>query len=141
MAIANENPNMVYFLLNNGADVNQRCFGRVFYPDDQKDLIKYNINSDGIILPVKTNYSGYLYLGEYPLSYAAILNQTDCVRLLIANGASVNNQDTNGNTVLHMLIIHDNLVSLNKDESLILLAKLKLKIKLILENVEAVFRF
>ena len=52
---------------------------------------------------------GNAYLGEYPLSFAAVTNQPDCVRLLIAGGADPNKQDFNGNTVLHMLVINDNL--------------------------------
>ena len=52
---------------------------------------------------------GYSYFGEYALSFAAILNQEECVRLLIAKKADPNKQDSNGNTVLHMLVINDNL--------------------------------
>ncbi len=53
----------------------------------------------------------YTYWGEYPLGFAACLGQEECVRLLIAKGADPNIQDTNGNTVLHMLVVHDNKVS------------------------------
>lgn len=49
-----------------------------------------------------------VYFGEYPLSFAACLGQVDCVRLLIAKNANPNLQDNNGNTVMHMLVIHDN---------------------------------
>jgi ankyrin repeat protein len=48
-----------------------------------------------------------VYFGEYPLSFAACLGQEECVRLLLAKGANPNLQDTNGNTVMHMLVIHD----------------------------------
>ena len=48
-----------------------------------------------------------MYFGEYPLSFAACLGQEECVRLLLAKGANPNLQDTNGNTVMHMLVIHD----------------------------------
>lgn len=47
------------------------------------------------------------YWGEYPLGFAACLGQEECIRLLIAKGADPNLQDTNGNTVLHMLVVHD----------------------------------
>jgi transient receptor potential cation channel subfamily V protein 5 len=62
-------------------------------------------------LPSETDYSGYFYYGEYPLSWAAVLNQVECVRLLVAYGANVNKQDSNGNTALHMLVIWNNLVN------------------------------
>jgi len=48
------------------------------------------------------------YWGEYPLSFAACLGQEECVRLLHAKGADINKKDTNGNTVLHMIVIHEN---------------------------------
>lgn len=50
------------------------------------------------------------YWGEYPLSFAACTNQMDCVRLLRAKKADPNRQDTNGNTVLHLMVIHENKV-------------------------------
>lgn len=36
--------------------------------------------------------------------------QEECFRLLIVKGANPNMQDTNGNTVLHICVIHDNTV-------------------------------
>jgi transient receptor potential cation channel subfamily V member 5 len=107
----NENYGMVKYLLSNGADVHQRCCGKFFLPEDQKNARRVLLNSDAPTLPVETNYAGYFYYGEYPLSYAALLNQNDCVRLLIAYGADLNMQDSNGNAVLHMLVINNNLVS------------------------------
>jgi hypothetical protein len=53
----------------------------------------------------------HVYFGEFPLSFAACLGQEECVRLLVAKGANLNVQDTNGNTVMHMLVIHDRKVS------------------------------
>ena len=47
------------------------------------------------------------YWGEYPLSFAACLGQEECVRLLCAKDVDVNRQDTNGNTALHMVVIHE----------------------------------
>ena len=52
----------------------------------------------------------YSYWGEYPLGFAVCLGQEECVRLLHAKGADVNLQDTNGNTALHMIVIHYNKV-------------------------------
>ena len=52
-------------------------------------------------------FNSYTYFGEYAVGFAAILGQEECVRLLIAKGADPNKQDTNGCTVLHLLVIHD----------------------------------
>lgn len=52
-----------------------------------------------------------MYYGELPLAFAACTNQADCYRLLRAKRADPNQKDTNGNTVLHMTVIHENMVS------------------------------
>ncbi|KIH64187.1 ankyrin repeat protein [Ancylostoma duodenale] len=88
-AIVNEDVGMVYFLCKKGADVHQR----------------------------------QMYWGELPLSFAACTNNQvrtllsrvnimynmlqDCFRLLRAFKADPNMTDTNGNTVLHLTVIHD----------------------------------
>lgn len=51
-----------------------------------------------------------MYWGEYPLSFAACLNQHEIFRLLVAKGANPNVRDTNGNTVLHIMVIRSNIV-------------------------------
>ncbi|KAJ8300412.1 hypothetical protein KUTeg_021931 [Tegillarca granosa] len=107
MAITNEDPSMVKFLLDVGADYNDRCCGNFFCPDDQKDSRADSLDHEYVDVCERTNYEGHVYLGEYPLSFAACLGQEECVRLLIAKGANPNVQDTNGNTVMHMLVIHD----------------------------------
>ena len=111
MAIVAEDVLMVKFLLLKGADFHQRACGHFFVPDDQKQNQVNVLNDEIPIFSVDTNYVGNAYFGEYPLSFAAILNQKECVRLLIAMGADPNKQDFNGNTVLHMLVIYDNLVN------------------------------
>jgi transient receptor potential cation channel subfamily V protein 5 len=110
MAIVSEDPAMVKFLLLHGADVHQSCCGKFFCPDDQKNNQDNSVKQENPIFPVSTNYMGYAYFGGYPLSFAAILNQDECVRLLITKGANPDMQDFNGNTVLHMLVINNNLV-------------------------------
>jgi transient receptor potential cation channel subfamily V protein 5 len=111
MAIVNEDMMTVKYLLKLGANIHQRCVGRFFLPDDQKN----RISSNGTEYPnvcVHTNYHGMSYFGEYPLSFATVLNLEHIVRLLLASGADVNKQDSNGNTALHMIIIHNNFVTL-----------------------------
>jgi transient receptor potential cation channel subfamily V protein 5 len=99
MAIVNEDPFMVRYLLSIGADFNQRCVGIFFLPcDQQKKLTSIMSDTENLDLPMFTNYQGMSYFGEYPLLFAVILNQTDCVKLLIAHGANINKQDSNGNT-------------------------------------------
>ena len=110
MAIVSEDISMVKFLLLKGADVHQRCCGKFFCPEDQKMRQENVLYQESPVFSVNTNYVGYAYFGEYALSFAAILNQIDSVRLLIAMGADPNKQDFNGNTVLHMLVIYNNLV-------------------------------
>ena len=105
---------MIKYLIRFGVNVNERCSGKFFSPDDQKKLLKSDLKNEHLIYPIKTNYSGISYLGEYPLSHAAVLNQPEAVRFLIVNGANPNMQDSNGNTVLHMLVINDNFVSKSK---------------------------
>lgn len=53
--------------------------------------------------------SGLLHWGEYPLCFAVCLNQEECVRLLVARGAQLDLQDSNGNTALHMAVIYNRL--------------------------------
>ncbi|KAK0396408.1 hypothetical protein QR680_001707 [Steinernema hermaphroditum] len=109
MAIGTENAEMVRFLLKKGASVEQRCCGNFFTCDDQKEMRMDSPEyEEPVALPVKTNYSGHLYWGEYPLSFAACLSQADCFRMLVAYGANPNDQDTNGNTVLHICTIREN---------------------------------
>jgi ankyrin repeat protein len=111
LAIINEDLEMVKFLLYKGADVNQRCTGRFFCPDDQKSRIRDVSWQEHPVHPVDTNYKGYLYYGEYPLHYAARLNQFEIVQQLLYRDAEINAADSNGNTVCHLLVINNNLVS------------------------------
>jgi transient receptor potential cation channel subfamily V protein 5 len=109
MAIVNEDAPMVAFLLKIGAHVHQRCVGRFYLPDDQKRKAVLDYD-ECMQLPESTNYEGLSYFGEYPLSFAAVLDLDFGVDILLSYGADVNRQDSNGNTVFHMLVIKNNVV-------------------------------
>ncbi|XP_059151469.1 transient receptor potential cation channel subfamily V member 5-like [Physella acuta] len=109
IAIVNEDPAMVKFLLDKGVDFEARVCGNFFTPDDQKGSRTDSLDHEWVNVCKETNYEGNVYWGDYPLSFAACLNQEECVRLLLAKGANPNLQDLNGNTVMHMLVIYDNI--------------------------------
>ncbi|XP_076766819.1 transient receptor potential cation channel subfamily V member nanchung [Xylocopa sonorina] len=111
IAIVNEDPALVKFLLDSGADVHERCVGNFMCPEDQKASRSDSLDHEWVCVNPETNYNGYVYWGEYPLSFAACLGQEECYRLILARGADPNKQDTNGNTVLHMLVIYEKLAT------------------------------
>lgn len=76
-----------------------------------------NVNKECPEVSVATSYEGFCYFGEYPLSFATVLQQEESVRLLIAKGADTNCQDSNGNTALHMCVLYNRLVSESKIDS------------------------
>jgi len=125
MAIVTENIIKVKWLLDGGAQVHERCLGNFFLPLDQKESRNLNERAKRILTGSKTdstelnnfnwhsnefgstetNYDGYCYWGEYPLSFAASLGLSDCYRLLLAKGADPDRQDSNGNSTLHICVI------------------------------------
>jgi transient receptor potential cation channel subfamily V member 5 len=109
LAIVNEDPAMVKFLLDAGADYHERCCGGFMCPEDQKASRNDSTEQETVVVAPFTNYEGYVYWGEYPLSFAACLGQEECYRLTLAKGADPDSKDTNGNTVLHMLVIYEKL--------------------------------
>ncbi|XP_053981188.1 transient receptor potential cation channel subfamily V member 5 [Hylaeus volcanicus] len=111
IAIVNEDPSLVKFLLDSGADVHERCVGNFMCPEDQKASRADSVDHEWVCVAPETNYDGYVYWGEYPLSFAACLGQEECYRLVLARGADPDKQDTNGNTVLHMLVIYEKLAT------------------------------
>lgn len=58
MAIVNEDPMMVKFLLDRGADVHQRCCGKFFTPHDQQSSRRESDQHEWFDVPVNTNYKG-----------------------------------------------------------------------------------
>lgn len=57
-AIINEDPAMVSFLLQHGANINQRCYGASFCPDDQKSSRTDSLEHEYVELSLKTSYTG-----------------------------------------------------------------------------------
>ena len=58
MAISNEDPAMVKFLLDNNADCHERCCGKFFCPDDQKDSRSDVLEHEWVEVCENTNYEG-----------------------------------------------------------------------------------
>ena len=73
----------------------------------------YNVSVSNFLTEVdvclKTNYAGFVAWGEYPLCFAAVLDQEECYRLILNKGANHDLQDSNGNTVAHIMVIYDNM--------------------------------
>jgi hypothetical protein len=49
----------------------------------------------------------HCYFGEFPLFFAASTGQFEIFEYLVAQGTDLYSRDVNGNTILHMLVIHD----------------------------------
>ena len=58
MAIVNEDPAMVKFLLDHGADYHQRCCGNFFTADDQRESRKDSFEHEWFDMTLQTNYDG-----------------------------------------------------------------------------------
>ncbi|KAL3084616.1 hypothetical protein niasHS_009122 [Heterodera schachtii] len=97
LAIVNDDYDTAKILLEYGASVNARANGDFFMPEGYEPGYN-NRNMD---------YEGYAYYGEYPLAFAACFENKDIYDLLIQYGADPDKQDTFGNTILHMCVIHN----------------------------------
>ncbi|OAF66778.1 Ubiquitin-like protein 5 [Intoshia linei] len=86
MAIVNEEIDMVKFLLSMGADIEEQACGKFFLPLDQNINRKNIFDQEEYELPLKTDYKG---------------------------GANLNAQDINGNTILHIMVIQENIEMLD----------------------------
>ncbi|XP_054610150.1 transient receptor potential cation channel subfamily V member 1 [Dunckerocampus dactyliophorus] len=86
IAIERRSLSYVELLVSKGADVHAKACGKFFQPHDGPNF----------------------YFGELPLSLAACTNQPDVVSFLLDNDyqrANANMADSQGNTVLHALVV------------------------------------
>ena len=88
MSAVAEDPMMVKYLLEEGVNIHERAYGNFFCPEDQKPSRNDSLEHEEVDVCTKTNYDGYVYWGEYPLNFAAVLNQEECYRLILARGAN-----------------------------------------------------
>lgn len=58
IAIVNEDPAMVKFLLDSGVNFQERCFGNFMCPEDQKFSRSDTVDHEWVNLTPFTNYEG-----------------------------------------------------------------------------------
>ena len=98
-AIIQNNIEAIKLLLDTKlVDLHARARGKFFLP--------VNVKRGDIILD-KSQYQGYAYYGEYPLSFAASLGDHDIYDLLIESGCDPDKRDRYGNNLLHLCVIHE----------------------------------
>ena len=68
-----------------------------------------SLEMEEVVLRDKTDYYGYVAWGEYRHCFAAVLNQEECYRLILAKGGNPDMKDINGCTVTHILVVFDNM--------------------------------
>ena len=100
-----------------GAELDRRATGRFFRPHDLKERNPFALK--------KSNYQGDAYYGEYPLAFAAATGNIEIYDYLIEESltetrpgqgkADPNAQDSFGNTVIHMTIIHNQKVGISRE--------------------------
>ena len=59
VAIVNEDPAMVKFLLDSGANFHERCIGNFMCSEDQKASRTDSLDHEWVNLQSETNYEGY----------------------------------------------------------------------------------
>ncbi|XP_019628381.1 PREDICTED: transient receptor potential cation channel subfamily V member 4-like [Branchiostoma belcheri] len=114
LAIFNGNLTLVKKLVSRGADPNARCTGTRFShaKGTEEDVL--------------------CYYGEYALSLAACLGMEKIVEYLVKKGARLDNKDTEGNTVLHVL------ASMEQTDASMAMVKLVLKLSQGTESLETI---
>ena len=109
MGCVAEDASLVKWLLDIGSDFHRRCYGNFFCCDDQKVHRMDNLLHEEVDIPLKTNYLGYVSWGEYAHNFAAVLNQEEIFRLILAKGGNCDLQDTNGCSASHIMVVYDNI--------------------------------
>ena len=109
MGCVAEDASLVKWLLDIGSDFHRRCYGNFFCCDDQKMHRMDNLEHEEVDIPLKTNYLGYVSWGEYAHNFAAVLNQEEIFRLILAKGGNCDLQDTNGCNASHIMVVYDNI--------------------------------
>ncbi|CAF1601501.1 unnamed protein product, partial [Didymodactylos carnosus] len=113
VAIIKKNAEMVEWLLgdpNNYAYRDQLLNGTATGSESPRYLITSSgisdRNSIGREKPVRGSGKP-CYYGEYPLAFACCTNQWNLVEILIKYGANLDMIDSKGNTILHLMVIHN----------------------------------
>ncbi len=96
-----------YIVEARGFNVNQRCVGGKYNGSFKDKETAYAIK--------KSEYENLAYYGEYPLCLAACFASKEVYDYLLDKGADPNLKDSNGNTLLHVLVINNKIV--NKSET------------------------
>ena len=73
MSVVAEDPTMVKYLLDQGVEIHEKCYGNFFCPEDQKPSRNDSLDHEEVDVCIPTNYAGYVYWGEYPLSFAGTI--------------------------------------------------------------------
>eukprot|EP01119_Soliformovum_irregulare_P025981 TRINITY_DN9770_c0_g1_i2.p1 TRINITY_DN9770_c0_g1~~TRINITY_DN9770_c0_g1_i2.p1 ORF type:complete len:522 (-),score=121.86 TRINITY_DN9770_c0_g1_i2:288-1853(-) len=76
-----------------------------------KKMVQYLVGKEPKLVSMRTIGAFFkkgkpCYYGEWPLFFAACTNQVDTVEFLLDNGADITCQDSQGNTILHMMVYH-----------------------------------
>jgi transient receptor potential cation channel subfamily V protein 5 len=67
IAIVNEDPSMVKFLLDSGVNIQERCFGNFMCPEDQKSSRSDSLDHEWVNVCAETNYQGFVTFCRYLL--------------------------------------------------------------------------
>lgn len=87
IAIVNEDPSMVKFLLDSGADdpriIHERCFGTFMCPEDQKASRSDSLDHEWVCVTPETDYSGYIvpFSSETTLDYLCLSLKSEAERI------------------------------------------------------------